>query len=131
MEYDKAVQRACAILLLVFLSFSLAGPEVFVDHDSTLPACCRRGGMHHCGSMAAAHKQDPSSTPAVKATRQCASFPKTDGVRAFSTTTFPASSQAFFASIVTHPAAQPQTEARQRVSFSRSRQKRGPPISLS
>jgi hypothetical protein len=131
MEYHRAVQRACAILLLVFFSFSLIGPEAFVDSDSKLPACCRRGGKHHCASMDPAHKQESAATPAVKATRQCASFPKTDGVRALSTTTLPPASQAFFASIVTHPAVQPQTEARQRISFSRSRQKRGPPISLS
>ena len=130
LEYDEALKRASAILLLVFFSFSLIGPEAFADNDSELPACCRRDGKHHCASMEPAHRQ-PSSAPAVKAVRQCMNFPKANAVRAFSSTILLNASQAFFASIVTHPAVHPQTEARQRVSFSRSRQKRGPPISLS
>lgn len=39
-------------------------------------------------------------------------------------------SQSRFAEIATHPSGQPQTEARYRVAFSRSRQKRGPPVIL-
>ena len=117
-------------MLLAFFSFSLIGPEAFVDRDSTLPVCCRRGGKHHCASMEQSHQQ-PASGPAIKAVRQCTNFPKTDGVRAFSNSVLVNASQAFFASIVSHPAVRAQTEARQRVSFSRSRQKRGPPISLS
>jgi hypothetical protein len=125
------LQRSCAILLLAFFSFSLIGPEAFVDKDSSLPACCRRGGKHHCASMEQAHRQQPPSGPAVKAVRQCTNFPQTDGVRAFSNSILVSMSQSFFASIVSHPSVHPQTEARQRVSFSRSCQKRGPPISLS
>jgi len=117
--------------LLAFFSFSLIGPEAFVDSDSKLPACCRRDGKHHCASMEKAHQQQPPSGPSVKAVRQCTNFPKADGVRAFSNSILVSAPQAFFALIVSHPAVQPQTEARQRISFSRSRQKRGPPISLS
>src|SRR5262245_22682514 len=123
MKYDEALKRACAILLLSFFSFSLIGPEAFVDRDSNLPACCRRSGKHHCASMEQAHRNQPPSGPALKAIRQCASFPQTHGVRAFSTSILLSASQSFFASIVNHPAVQPQTEARQRESFSRSRQK--------
>jgi hypothetical protein len=131
MEYPKPVRRACAILLLAFFSFPLISPEAFADSDSELPACCRRGGKHHCATMAEAHQQQPASAPAVRAVRQCANFPKADTVRAFSNTVLLSAAQAFFASVASHPVVQPQTEARQRVSFSRSRQKRGPPISLS
>jgi len=128
MQYLK---RACASLLLVFFSFSLIGPEAFVDSESRLPACCRRSGKHHCASMQKAHQQQPSSGPSLKAIRQCANYPKASGVRATASSLLVSAAQSFFASIVTHPAVPPQTETRQRVSFSRSRQKRGPPVSHS
>jgi hypothetical protein len=38
---------------------------------------------------------------------------------------------AIFAELVSHPSIHRQTEAKYRVSFSRSRQKRGPPVVLS
>jgi hypothetical protein len=40
------------------------------------------------------------------------------------------SAQVFFGCILSHPTIHAQTEARYRISFSRSRQKRGPPSSV-
>jgi hypothetical protein len=131
LQYHEVLQRACAILLLAFVSFSLISPEVFATSDSTSPACCRRDGKHHCAAMNKAHQEQPASGPIVKSGRRCASFPTAGVIRTFSSTILLNASQAFFASILTHPAVHPQTEARQRLSYSRSCQKRGPPISLS
>jgi hypothetical protein len=112
------------------LSFSLVTPAI-VDADAHLPACCRRTGAHHCSSNAAEERESPSGT-AVKATRHaCPYFPATTSVPGDSNNALPKSSEAIFASLLSHPAVQAQTEARYRVSFSRSHQKRGPPALLS
>jgi hypothetical protein len=42
----------------------------------------------------------------------------------------PSTAAAIFAGIARHPAAAPQTEAQRRISFDRSRQKRGPPAQI-
>jgi len=83
LQYHEVLQRACAILLLVFVSFSLISPEAFATSDSTLPACCRRDGKHHCASMYKAHQQQPASSPVVKSGRQCSSFPTAGAIRTF------------------------------------------------
>src|SRR5579871_2773197 len=51
MRYDDAMRRFPAILLLALFSFSLFSSAFSSDSDANLPACCRRGGRHHC-SMA-------------------------------------------------------------------------------
>jgi hypothetical protein len=71
----------------------------------------------------------PGGSGAVLVGERCPNFP---------VTTAPAHGlqlavwreQSQFADVVAHPTARPQTEARYRVSFGRSRQKRGPPSSI-
>jgi hypothetical protein len=50
------MRRALAITLLLALMAPLA-PPLFAaaarDPEASLPACCRRHGMHHCAMMAA------------------------------------------------------------------------------
>jgi hypothetical protein len=46
-RYDATVRRFAAILLLALFSVSLIEPGLMAD-VSKLPACCRRGGQHHC-----------------------------------------------------------------------------------
>lgn len=48
MSYHDAMRRFPAILLLALFSFSLLSPALSSDADAGLPACCRRGGKHHC-----------------------------------------------------------------------------------
>jgi hypothetical protein len=119
------VRRSWAILLLAVFSFTLIGPAVFASADAKLPACCARGGKHHCSSMSTV------DTPgqAFQATRQpCPYYPKGGAVPVHTYAALHYGSQTFFASIQSHPAVHAQTEAQYRTSFSRSRQKRGPPI---
>jgi hypothetical protein len=121
----------CAVSLLGLISFSLVIPAVFTDADSGLPACCRRTGAHHC-TKNAEDDQNSSSGTVVKAIRHaCPSFPGATTLTDHSKTALPKDSQAIFATLLSHPAVQAQTEARYRVSFSRSHQKRGPPTHLS
>lgn len=125
-----AVRRVSAISLLVALSYSLIAPALFADPESNLPECCRRKGAHQC-SMGAPDGV-PSDGAAFRVAARCPACPVAPAVAATDTAVALAgSSGTVFASLVSHPSVQPQTEAQYRVSFSRSRQKRGPPALLS
>jgi hypothetical protein len=70
--------------------------------------------------------QGGSGTGFASLRQRCLSYPRAAAV-AGRVHVFVAETQMRFAEIVAHPSAQPQTEARYRISFGRSRQKRGPP----
>lgn len=126
------MRQAWSIMLLVVFSTSLIGPALFADGDSNLPACCRRDGRHHCAMLDSMGQQESSAGPLIQSARmKCPVFPKVGPVSAYSKALGLKASEAIFASIVRHPAVQPQTEALYRVSFSRASQKRGPPALLS
>jgi hypothetical protein len=136
------VQRVSAVLLLVLFSFSLIGMPALNNSETKLPECCRRDGKHHCALSPAAvammqdsmedRESQDASGPGMKSMAEKCQYPsggaaavahgKTPLLPAVVTTP---------ASLVSHPASQAQTEARYRVSFSRVRQKRGPPSLLS
>jgi hypothetical protein len=126
------MRRLLSFVLPALLSFPLIAPLLLEGLDSTLPACCRKNGQHHCSMPASmttdATTGDMSGGPAIRAGVSCcpnypvATYPSSESMLALAT-----NSQAVFASLVSHPAIQAQTEARRRVSFSRTRQKRGPP----
>jgi hypothetical protein len=125
------VRQAWSILLLVVFGTSLIGPALFADGDPNLPACCRRDGKHHCAMLDSTGQESPAG-PAIQSARmKCPVFPKVGPVSAYSKAFGLGTSEAIFASIVRHPAVQPQIEALYRVSFSRASQKRGPPDLLS
>ncbi len=123
------MRRLVAAAVLAWINFAL----LFVAIDSAfgagpvsnLPMCCRRDGKHACTLMA----PSPISGPALQAAR-CPLYP---GARAL-----PAQAKAsgltpfvtVHAAIASQSSAQPQTEARCRMSYSRAGQKRGPPVFL-
>ena len=119
------MRRLPAIAIALLLSFTLAAPLFAIGTSTSLPECCRRNGMHHCmGQM-----MPDSNQSFVAVTPRCPRFPTASPApqpyslirnKALGTDT----------PVFVHPASLPQTEARYRVSFSRSRQKRGPPIIL-
>ncbi len=113
--------------MALVLSFTLTAPLFAVSAATTVPVCCRRGGAHHCMSMV---EMNPDANAAVAAVaNRCprlpvtATAPQTDGFVARWT-------QSSNTPLFARPAALPQTEARYRVSYARSRQKRGPPVCL-
>jgi hypothetical protein len=119
-------------VLTVVFSFPLISGAIFADQQSSLPACCRRDGKHHCAMMDTSSEQNEAPGAGLKGiSNKCPNYPKTAAVRTFSKVLLLSASERFFAHIASHPTVQPQVEARQRISFSRSRQKRGPPILLS
>jgi hypothetical protein len=136
------VQRVSAVLLLVLFNFSLIATFTLTDSGSKLPECCLRAGKHHCASMgssmgsrAQASTQDgmqPSSGPAVRpAAEKCPYSPRGGPSSPYGKTPLPRVARIVVAPLASHPAGPAQTEARYRISFSRVRQKRGPPSLLS
>ena len=123
--YYEAVRRAPAVSLILAIFYSLIAPALFADPESNLPECCRRKGSHQC-SMSA---QDAASTSGTefRAIQRCPVFPAATAIPPGATVAVLRNCSAIFAGLVSHPTIQPQAEAHYRVSFSRSRQKRGPP----
>lgn len=124
------MRRGSATLLLLLFSFSLIGPAVFASTDSQLPECCRRSGKHHC-SMRQSSEQQPSGSAFRSIPEKCPYFPAVPIVRAHGKTALAASSHAIYASLNSQRVGQVQPATLYRVSFSRSRQKRGPPVLFS
>jgi len=115
------MRRMLSISMTVVLGFLLTAP-MFADSSSSLPQCCRRSGAHHCsGEMASGTERSLSRIGS-----QCPLFPKAMAVPAAHEFTV-AVARGEETAVFVHPTAAPQTEARYRIAFARSRQKRGPP----
>lgn len=116
------------MLLAVLSLWGAPVVSVFVGRslESSLPACCRRNGKHHCMMRMT---PGSNSEPAFSAPPQhCPLFPK--GMLPGPTRLnlfVPVPSAIFFAAVQSHPALAAQTEARYRIAFDRARLKRGPP----
>lgn len=140
-RYNWLVQRVSAVLLLVLFNFSLIATFALADSESKLPECCRRNGKHHCALMGSTVMQtslmedgamQESPGLAVRpAAEKCPYSPRGGSSSPYGKTPLPRAARTVVASLVSHPAGPAQTEARYRVSFSRVRQKRGPPSPLS
>ena len=120
------MRRLLAITMMLLFGWTLAAPLFVADAASSLPECCRRNGSHHC---AGAMMDDSGSRTFSTIASKCPNFPKAIAVRSLTSFT---TAQARVAGIplFVHPASTPQTEARYRISYARSRQKRGPPVIL-
>jgi hypothetical protein len=122
------MRRALASILLTLLSFPLIAP-LLANTDSSLPACCRRNGKHHCSMMSMG---SPAPGPAVRAVRpRCPYYPAGNTVPCEPDVALPGISPAVFALLFSRQAGQARTAAGYRLSFSPSHQMRGPPPSLS
>src|SRR5579859_2814767 len=119
------VRRILSISLLLVMSLSLVAPLLASVPASKLPMCCRRNGVHHCSGTVVDISGDGSRVKLVgpRCPMNPKAVPASHGQQKW--TLGPEQSQ--FAAVVAHPSARPQTEARYRISFGRSRQKRGPP----
>jgi hypothetical protein len=119
------VRRLLAISLLTLFALPFALP-LFASSasDANLPICCRRDGKHHCAAMTIGGTSQGTSMETVG--EKCPYSVAPPAILLLPSFK-PSTAVAVFAGIVQHPAVAPQTEAQRRISFDRSRQKRGPP----
>jgi hypothetical protein len=122
------MKRAPAILLLVVMGLPIASPLSAFAGATTLPACCRRDGKHHCmQTMDSRVENSRQTSPSFsRIEMKCPQFPRVLTSPVHGPLGLSASS-AIFAEIGSHPALAPQTESNYRISLVRSNQKRGPP----
>src|SRR5450631_1278824 len=116
-----------AIMLVVLLSLSLIGPALLAGAVSQTPECCTRLGKHHCSMPSAGERQDSSGSAINRVGERCPYYSVGRAVPAHGKAPLPRAAQMNFALVIHHPSGRPQTEARYRISFSRTAQKRGPP----
>ncbi|MGC2659873.1 MAG: hypothetical protein WA324_18090 [Bryobacteraceae bacterium] len=119
------MQRGIATIVTLVFGWLLVLPVFASSAELTLPPCCRKNGKHHCmmgrgGELAGA--QAGLATITVKC--PYCPYSTTASNAQFSS---PAIGDAVFAGLVQHPAVSAQTEAVYRISYERSRHKRGPP----
>lgn len=120
------MRRALASFLLAVFSFPLIVPAMLGDAESNLPECCRRGGKHHCAMM-----MDEAPVTGLSfrsAHARCPLYPGITATRAGEYVAVLNRSGVIFGARVSHPAIHLPTQAIYSGSFSRTRQKRGPPI---
>ena len=129
------VQRLLAALVLSVIGFLPVAPVLasFSATAKNLPACCRAHGKHKCAMRG---MENAPASPAAELAMYgvCGEYPFSTAMSYAqeSATVFPPkATELSFEAIVSHPIEQTQTEARYRISFARSRQKRGPPTFLS
>ena len=125
--------KLLAITLLALLCQPLVQPFLAwnATDKASLPACCRRNGKHHCMMSADEGATLSSDTQAFDAPpQQCPYYPASIAIVHGDLFALPAA-QAVYAGLIAHPAVVAQTESKLRISRARSRQKRGPPSSLS
>ena len=128
MRYTRsAMQRGVAGALALLFSWLLIVPAFAVRTESVLPACCRKGGSHQCTMRSA---QEPAnSEPSLHSVEQgCPFAHHSSTAAAHGYACGPTTGESVYAGLIRHPAISPQTEANFRISYDRSRQKRGPPV---
>ena len=76
---EYAMRRLFSALLILQFWMGPLAAVLPVKAESSLPACCRRHGAHHCAlsaEMAAAGLQSsPGTSPVVAAPSHCSSYP--------------------------------------------------------
>ena len=101
--------------------------------QSMLPACCRRAGRHHCEMSSEARalllRESDGSTRINAQPEQCPYRQRSLAATHLQTLT-PGAGPTQAAFSLHHPSPIAQAECLRRISFDRSRQKRGPPSFL-
>jgi len=122
------MRRALAVLLVVAFSLPLIAPAlVSFSVESSLPACCRRNGAHHCAMMNGEMSVNVSSrTRTIGAT--CPYAPFSHEALMMPHARSSGRTPSAVAAIAGPAALVRDVEAGYRISFERSRQKRGPPF---
>jgi hypothetical protein len=129
----KPLRRFLSILLLAVFGLPFVSPllAMTAKSESNLPACCRKSGKHHCATSLGERTQLADKAPVFGApVERCPHCPAAIAI-IHGDIFGPPSAQAIFAGLIAHPAVSAQIESKLRISRNRSRQKRGPPATLS
>lgn len=132
--YNGTVRRVSAFVLLAIFSFSMIATAALNTLESNLPECCRKDGKHKCAmSSASMQTMQQSEEIAFRPAGEKCPTPPNHGasLRSDSFASLHRATADTSVSLASHPSGVVQTEARYRASFSRTRQKRGPPSLLS
>lgn len=127
----KVLRRLLAITLLAVISLPFTSSLLASTSkgEKNLPACCLRGGKHHC--MAGFDSSLESTGNISRFQAPADKCPYYLGLATLANFSFALPvSDAIFAELLSHPAVAPQTQSKWRITCDRCRQKRGPPISL-
>ncbi len=116
---------AISMLLLFFAPF-VSGFFGASEAEASLPACCRRGGKHHCEAFP---QQSSDNKGFGSVGEKCPYSPAALAIVVLPSFA-PTTAAAIYAGVVQHASVAPQTDARRRISYDRARQKRGPPSLL-
>ena len=124
--------RATSALLLAVFLLPLFTPFFKLGSESTLPACCRRDGKHHC-AMSARFRQpvlSAHSEPIVRALTPPCPYRSRLLMPLVPRVLFVPSAPAFSVSPISYPKLSLETVLFARLSEFRSHLKRGPPSLL-
>ena len=119
------MRRILSIALVLLMSLPLVAPALGQTAPQGLLLCCRKGGAHHCMTLAAMGDMPPTSTIRL----HCPANPK-PAVTSLATDGMVGSGHATFAQAGMNELSARPVEAGYRVAFQGSRQKRGPPMKL-
>jgi hypothetical protein len=124
------VRKLIAIALLAVFGLPF-GSSLFAlapRNGSSLPACCRRDGKHHCMMSMAERDRLSRREPGISAPPEKCPYCPAAILRIHHSVDFaPPSAQGVYAGLAGHPAGVVQAECQQRISLDRARGKRGPP----
>ncbi len=116
------MRRILSIALVLLLTFPLVAPALGKTAQQRLLLCCRKGGAHHC--MASATTEDGLPAPTLRP--HCPACPK-PAVSGHTASWMVDQVTQNSVAVPVVPLGIRQIEAGYRISFFRSRQKRGPP----
>jgi hypothetical protein len=124
------MRRTIAVFMLLIFGLFLSVPLLAASSNpsNNRPACCRRDGKHQCMMQM---EGDPGTTQASAPPEKCPFSPHAWQVTQVQNHVIaPGVAGAIYAALQSHPACHLQSETQRRISFDRSRQKRGPPADV-
>lgn len=119
----RNVHRLAAVLAILVISFALIAPAVAsAGISASVPVCCRAHGRHQCSMNLDPHHAERGVRAACPY-----SDSQVSGLAHSGSVWLAPNYEASASGLLWKNIQQGQTEAGYRISFSRSRQKRGPP----
>ena len=127
------MHRGISIFLVLFFSLGPLAALAPASEDAYLPACCRRGGAHHCAMymqmIAARMIVPPGAPPIAKAPSHCPYYPQHPSVPRAITPHALIAAPVGLPDLLAQPHSPPAGRAAARLTQIRTRAGRGPPVS--